>query len=77
MSSKAIASLNNSIPAQTAAVRGQGTMETTAVATATATPGSGIVDQVTTTVATRQGAGTTLAATAGGFDRTVATPYGK
>jgi hypothetical protein len=77
MSAKAIASLNNSVQAQAAAVRGQGTMETTAVATATVTSGSGIVDQVTTAVATRQGAGTTPPATAAGFDRTVATSYGK
>jgi hypothetical protein len=77
MSAKAIASLNNSIPAQAAAAYGQGTMETTAVATVVPAKGVGITDQVTTTVANRQGAGTTPPATATGFDRTVATTLGK
>jgi hypothetical protein len=65
------------IEAQAPAQRGGGNLETTQVATAVVTKGTGIVDQVATVVAPSRGTTTSAQATAIIFDRTVATSYGK
>ena len=69
------------VPVQTVAAppasHGQGQTGITEVATAVVTKGTPIIDQVPAAIPTHAGLGTVPPEKIGGFDRTVATPYGK